>query len=219
MNLFRAAATALLAATPLMASAAGPVLVTFEKAWDFANGDVNGYYGGGKAADGTSGPNMDVSFVNISGLSNDASFTYYTGAPTPLGVAYGHDDHSYMNMKEWAVGAFSFFYSSPVAIVGAVKAYSGLNGTGTLLGSLNLAANDAVAGVYNTWSFASFAFTGSARSFDFTGAGVESAVAFDNIAVTAVPEPSTTLLMLAGGAAMLRVVTRRRGRSVSSSPI
>jgi hypothetical protein len=211
MKFIRAAALAVMATAPLLAVAAGPVLVNFEKAWDFANGDVNGYYGGGSAADGTHGTNLGVSFVNVSGLSNDASFTYYSGAPTPLGVAYGHDDHSYMNMIEWAIGSFSFIYSSPVAVTGAVKAYSGLNGTGTLLGSLNLAANDATT-AYDTWSLATFAFTGSARSFDFTGAGTDSAVAFDNIAVTAIPEPSTVLLMLVGGAAVLRTATRRRDR-------
>jgi len=207
MKLFRAAATALLAAAPLAALAAVPVLVNFEKTWDFGNGDVDAYYGGGTAADGTSGANIGVSFVNVSGLSNDALGPYYSGAPSPLGVAYAHDDHSFMNMSEWAVGAFSFFYSSPVAVVGAVKAWSGLNGTGTLLGSLDLVAN---ADAYDHWSLATFAFAGSARSFDFSGAGAGSAVAFDNIAVTAVPEPSTVLLMLVGGAAVLRAKTRRR---------
>jgi len=54
------------------------------------------------------------------------------------------------------------------------------------------------------------AVAGEHGSFDFSGAGAGSAVAFDNIAVTAVPEPSTVLLMLVGGAAVLRVKTRRR---------
>jgi hypothetical protein len=217
MKLFRAAATAFLAAAPLMAMAAGPVLVNFEKTWDFGIGDVNGYYGGGTAADGTSGANLGISFVNVSGLSSDALGPYYSGAPTPLGVAYGHDEHSYMNMSEWAIGTFSFFYSSPLAVTGAVKAYSGLNGTGTLLGSIDLAAN---ADAYDAWSLATFAFSGSARSFDFSAAGVNSAVAFDNIAVTAIPEPSTVLLMLVGGAALLRAKTRRRacGRARLRTP-
>ena len=207
MKNIRAAAAALLATLPI-AALAGPVLVDFEKSWDYANGDVAGYYGGAKAADGTSGANLGVSFVNISGLSNDALGPYYSGAPSPLGVAYGHDEHSYMNMAEWAVGSFSFFYSSPAAVLGAVKAYSGLNGTGSLLGTLDLVANSS--SLYDTWSSATFSFTGSARSFDFSSAGVESAVAFDNIAVTAVPEPSTVLLMLVGGAAALRTASRRR---------
>lgn len=211
MNPFRAAAIALLATAPLVAMA-GPVLVTFEKTWDFANGNVNGYYGGGSAADGTSGTNLGVSFVNVSGLSNDALGPYYSGAPSPLGVAYAHDAHAYMNMAEWAVGSFSFFYSSPLAILGAVKAYSGLDGTGTLLGSLDLVANSSSA--YDSWSTASFSFAGSARSFDFSLAGIDSAVAFDNIAVTAVPEPSTVVLMLVGGAAALRTATRRRARKL-----
>ncbi len=80
----------LFAAAPVLGGA-GLRWSTFEKAWDFANGDVNGYYGGGTAADGTSGANLGVSFVNVSGLSNDATFTYYSGAPSPLGTAYAHD--------------------------------------------------------------------------------------------------------------------------------
>jgi hypothetical protein len=210
MKLFRAAATALLATAPIMAFA-GPVLVNFEKTWDFANGDVNGYYGGGTAADGTSGPNLGVSFVNVSGLSNDPSFPAYSNAPSPIGVAYAHtfteDDRSFMNMTAAAIGSFSFFYSSPVAVLGAVKAYSGLNGTGNLLGSLNLLANDAP-DIYDAWTLATFAFSGQALSFDFTASA--NAVAFDNVSVTAVPEPSTVLLMLAGGVAALRTATRRR---------
>ncbi|HEV7577926.1 MAG TPA: PEP-CTERM sorting domain-containing protein [Caldimonas sp.] len=205
-----AAAVALLASSS--AFAASSFLVDFERSWDYANGDVNGYYAGGTAADGASGSNLGVSFVNVSGLSNDASFTYYTGAPSMLGTAYAHtfspEDRAFMNVAGGVDSALSFFYSSPLSILGAVRAYSGLNGTGTLLGTFNLAAN--ASNAYDAWTPVTFAFSGLARSFDLTGGA--NVVGIDNIsaAVTAVPEPSTVMLMLAGGAAMLRVVTRRR---------
>jgi hypothetical protein len=208
MKLLSAAALAMLATAPTLASAAG--LIDFEKSWDFLNGDVNGYYAGGTAADGTSGPNRGVSFVNVSGLSNDASFTYYSGAPSLLGTAYAHtfgDDKAFMNVAGGTFGALSFYYSSPVAVSGAVRAYSGPNGTGSLLGSFNMSANDAGL-LYDTWTLANFAFSGVAQSFDFTASA--NAVALDNINVAAVPEPSTVLLMLAGGAALLGVRNRRR---------
>jgi hypothetical protein len=208
MKLFSAAALAVLATAPTLASAAG--LIDFEKSWDFLNGDVNGYYAGGTAADGTTGPNRGVSFVNISGLSNDASFTYYSGAPSMLGTAYAHtfaaDDKAFMNVAGGTVGVLSFYYSSPLAVLGAVKAYSGLNATGSLLGTFDLAAN--ASSLYDSWTLASFAFGGVARSFDFSaGANV---VGLDNVNVAAVPEPGTVLLMLTGGAALLGVRNRRR---------
>ena len=217
MKLLPAAALALFAAVPALAST--PVLVDFERNWDYANGDVDGYYAGGTAADGTTGPvDLGVSFVGVSGLSNDASFTYYSGAPSMLGTAYVHTfsdgDKALMNVSNGADTALSFYYSSPSAVTGAVRAFSGLNGTGTLLGTFNLVANDSL-GVggsfaYNVWTPVSFAFTGVARSFDLTGSA--NLVGIDNVRVNVspVPEPDTVLLMLAGGAALLRTALRRR---------
>lgn len=207
------AAAAALAAAPTIASAA--FLVDFEKSWDYANGDVNGYYSGGSAADGTSGSNLGISFVNVSGLSNDASFTYYTGAPSMAGTAYAHtfaeDDRAFMNVAAGADTALAFYYSSPLSVLGAVRAYSGLNGTGSLLGTFDLLANASAA--YDLWTPVSFAFSGVAHSFDFTGAA--NVVGIDNISasVAPIPEPSTVLLMLAGGAVVLRQAARRRQRS------
>jgi len=97
MRLLPAAAFALLVVTAPLASAPN-VLIDFENNWSYGT-DVNGYYAGGTASDSTSGPNRGVSFVNFTGLSNDASFTYYSNAPSPLGVAYTHasqgSDHAF----------------------------------------------------------------------------------------------------------------------------
>jgi hypothetical protein len=201
------ALASLLASAPAFASS---FLVDFERSWDYANGDVNGYYGGGTAADGASGSNLGVAFVNVSGLSNDASFTYYTGAPSMLGTAYAHtfapDDRVFMNVAAGVDSSLSFFYSSPLSVIGAVRAYSGLNGSGALLGTFDLLANASAA--YEQWTAATFSFGGTARSFDFTGSA--NVVGIDNIVgAISVPEPSTVVLMLLGGAAVLRRATRR----------
>lgn len=207
MKLLSAAVMALSTALPTLASAA---LVNFEKNWPFGT-DVNAYYAGGTASDGSSGPNLGISFVNVSGLSNDAAFTYYSGAPTPLGVGFAHTfldgDKAFLNVAAGSANTLSFFYSSPEAVLGAVRAYSGLNATGSLLGSFNLLANSSTA--YDNWSLATFNFGGIARSFDLTGSA--NVVALDNINVAAIPEPSTVALMLLGGAAVLRQAKRRRG--------
>jgi hypothetical protein len=195
------AALALLALAPALASASS-FMVDFEHPWNYGS-DVNGYYAGGTADDGASGANLGVSFVNVSGLSNDASFTYYSGAPSPLGTAYAHDN-AYMNVGAGVAGNLSFFYSTPVAVTGAIKAYSGLNGTGTLLGTFDLGANSSE--FYDTWSRVTLHFDGIAESFDLTGSA--NVVGFDNI--SAVPEAASTAMMLAGVGLLAGLARRRR---------
>ena len=206
MKLPQFAALALLAASAASASAA-TFTVDFEKSWVYGS-DVNGYYNGGTADDGSTGANLGVAFSGVSGLSNDADFSYYVDAPSPQGVAYAHTfaptDTAFMNVAAGVSDALSFSYASPTAAVGAIKAYSGLNGTGTLLGTLDLPAN--TAGGYDHWTAVNFNFVGTAKSFDLTGSA--NAVALDNI--SAVPEPTSALLMLVGGAALLGLRRRRQ---------
>lgn len=209
MKLSRLAVLALFAATPAFAGATSFV-VDFEKNWDYANGGVAGFYNGGVADDGAAGGDLGVEFVGVSGLSNDADFTYYNNAPSPLGTAYAYDAAaSYMNVAAGVENGLSLFYASYVDVVGAVKAYSGLNGTGNLLGSFNLTSNNAPF-TYDNWTQVTLSFSGTAKSFDLSGS--VGAVGFDNIAsVSAVPEASSALMMLAGGFALLGLTRRRRG--------
>ncbi|MDB5818927.1 MAG: hypothetical protein JWQ11_2567 [Rhizobacter sp.] len=206
MKLFTVAALALFATAPAFAIAPA-FTVDFEKSWDYLDGSVAGYYAGGTAADGTSGADLGVSFSGMSGLSNDAAFTYYSGAPSAQGVAYVYDT-SFMNVAAGVQSTLSFYYSSATSVLGAVKAYSGLNGTGNLLGSFDLAAN--TSGGYDSWTAATFAFNGVAASFDLSSS--VDAVAFDNIShVSPVPEPSTYALMLLGGGLLVGARRFRRG--------
>lgn len=183
------------------AFAAGPLFVDFEQQWAPYGQTVDNTY----AAAG-------VTFTNVIGLSNGdglgslANGDYYAGAPSPLGVAFVQLDGSvntaaYMNVADGVTGGLSFFYSTPAAATGAIKAYSGLNGTGTLLGSIDLAVNSET---YSSWTQAVLTFSGTALSFDLTGTA--NVVALDNIA--AVPEPTSVALLLAGGA--LLIARRRR---------
>lgn len=185
-------ALALGLASPAFADA--PLSIDFEKVWAYGEEVGNTY-----AADG-------VTFTNVLGLSNDADFTYFGNAPSPLGVAFVQLDGvvntaAYMNVAAGVTGGLSFFYSTPSDAPVAIKAYAGLNGTGALLGSVDLAANSAD---YTAWRQAVLSFSGTALSFDLTGAA--DVVALDNI--SAVPEPSSVALML-GGAALLLARRRR----------
>ena len=186
-------ALALGLASPAFASTS--FLVDFEKTWGYGQPVDNTY-----AADG-------VTFTNVLGLSNDANFTYYGNAPSPLGVAYAQLDGitnttAYMNVAGGVDGQLSFYFSNPTGISVDVKAYAGLNGTGTLLGTVTLASNGSD---YSNWTATTFSFNGSAQSFDLTGTAA--GVALDNIST--VPEPSSLALVLAGG--VLLVARRRRG--------
>lgn len=182
------------------AFAAAPLSVDFEKSWVYGTDIADTYAAGG------------VSFTNVLGVSNNdglgslANGDYYAGAPSMLGVAFAQLDGvtntaAYMNVAGGVTGGLSFFYSSPEAVTGAIKAYSGLNGTGTLLGTINLNANSAD---YTAWNKAVLSFSGTAQSFDLTGTA--NLVGLDNIA--AVPEPTSVALLLTGGA--LLMARRRR---------
>jgi MYXO-CTERM domain-containing protein len=155
---------------------------------------------------GGAGPNYGISFSpSVSGLVNDglgtgSNFEYFSNAPSGTAVMYDFDGSSFMNVAIGFVGGASFGYSSDVAATGAVKIWSGLGGTGTELASFDLLGNSAtgctVAGPYCNFNVLSAAFSGVAYSMTFGGnAGM---VLFDDITVTAVPEASTWLTMLAG---------------------
>jgi hypothetical protein len=202
MKLITAAAAALLAASP--AFAANTVL-DFEGVGSFAS--VAEYYNGGTDSAGNAGPALGVSFgADALGLHNDIpGFPNFSNAPSPLGILAPVGADSALNFAQ-GFTAISFYYSSTDALTNAVGVWSGLNGTGTLLASFNLAAN-AQTGC-NDSPFCHFdtlgGSFGNAHSVTFAnavGAG------FDNIAITPVPEPSTVALLglgLAGLAALRR---------------
>jgi len=198
-----AAAAAAFSTAPAMA--ASPFSIDFEKIWEYST-PVEEFY----SASG-------VSFTNVFGLSNGDGLgsgpngSYYANAPSPLGTAFVFLDgeintHAFMNVAAGVDNSLSLFYSTPDALTGAVKAYSGLNGTGSLLGSFDFAVTDAG---YGVWQQANFSFTGTARSFDFSGA---QGAAIDNI--SAVPEPETYALLLTGLGLVAASVRRRQKKSV-----
>lgn len=199
------ATTVLALSTSAQALAASPgFLIDFEQSWAYGTA-VGSHY----AANG-------VEFTNVLGLSNGDGLgglpggKYYDNAPSPLGVAYAQLDGvlnttAFMNVADGVDGRLAFSYASTQAITGAIKAYSGLNGTGSLLGSFDFAANTSD---YTQWTAASLSFSGVAKSFDLSAtAGL---AALDNI--SAVPE-SGTLPMLGLGLAGIAGLGAARRRA------
>lgn len=194
MKLARLAALALTACSacaPALASTV-PFTVDFEKSWDYG-AEVGSSY---QASTG-------ISFTNFIGLSNDALGPYFSKSASSLGVAYVLGT-AYMNVDGGMSTPLTLFYSSAVDLSDAIKAYTGLDGTGDLLGSWTLAANDD--GSFSNWTSVTLTFSGLVQSFDFSGAA---GAGLDDFST--VPEPSSALLLLASGLAALGAARRRRG--------
>jgi PEP-CTERM motif len=219
-HLVRSLAAALIAAAlPAVSQAFDIVTVDLEGATSFAS--VNNFYNGGTDSAGAAGANnYGVSFaasllaLQNDGLGGGTNGAYFSNAPTPGTVMFASGPQdvattpAFMNIAA-STFSLSFYYSAEQATV--VNVYSGLNGVG-LLGSINLAAN-ATTGCTDsafcnfgvaTWAPGSVAI----RSVDFSAsAGL---VAYDNITVSPVPEPSSLALSALGLAALSFVVRRRR---------
>lgn len=211
-------AAALVAATLSMSSAfAAPVVLTFEGANNLAA--VNDFYNGGTDSLGASGTNYGINFSTSSlalidsdaggsgNFGNEPSAStilfFQTGAAATMNVAAGFNT------------GFSFFYTSSQA--GFINVYDGLNGSGSLLATLNLVANNAgcvgdPTGSFCTFSPVGVAFAGIAKSVDFGGSA--GFIGFDDITLGAVtpggtvPEPGT--LGLLGLAALGFAALRRK---------
>ncbi|OYU99311.1 MAG: hypothetical protein CFE45_13420 [Burkholderiales bacterium PBB5] len=204
MKTLSAAALALMAVTPAFA---GNTLINFETVTSFAS--IESYYDGGADGAGAIGPSLGVVFTGDAlGLANDF-VTYFTHAPSPIGVMAPVGADATMNVASGFAGAVSFAYTAS-QFVGQVNVWSGLNGTGDVLASFNLVKN-AQRGCsdspYCRFDTMTSTFAGTAHSMTFGNAA--NVAAFDDIRITAVPEPTGALLLSLGLATLF--VARRRG--------
>ena len=191
-----ALSAALLASLPALANT--HLVLDFEGVASFA--PVGDYYAG-------------ISFSDAAlGLKNDELGTYFSHAPTPGTVMFASDSSAVMSVAKGFVGEVSFYYSAASSALDVVTIYSGLNGTGSELGSISLSKNAQLGGcsdsAFCNWQRISLTFNGTAHSMSFGGNAGN--VAFDNLAITAVPEPGSAVLMALGGAVLLLGARRRQ---------
>ena len=180
------------------------VTLDFEGATSFAPvGDL--YNGAGSA-------NYGLRFSGEAlALSNDLLGPYFSNAPTPGTVMFATGAPAVLRTTafgESLINQISFYYSSATAALGAVQVFSSYDGTGIALASADLSANSDLGctGPYCRWDQVMLSFVGNAHSIGF---GNFDSAAFDNITVTAVPEPSMILLLLASAGGLFATARRR----------
>lgn len=223
-NLIRNAAFAACISVPMVVSAA-PVVLNFEGVGDQAS--VNNFYNGGTDSTGHSGTNYGINFstTSLGIIDSDAggsgNFANEPSASTVLFFLSGNADT--MNVAAGFTTGFSFYYSTSQAAF--VSVYSGLNGTGTVLATINLPVNFSngncvgdPTGAYCHWDPVGVTFAGTAMSVNFGGSA--NFVAFDDVTLgsataggggpTAVPEPESVLLVGLGLTAIAAARRKRR---------
>jgi hypothetical protein len=196
MKLFTLAAGSLLAASTAFAGT--PTLIDFEEPASFDA--IGSFY-----------DSVGVVFTDDAlALQNDELGPYFSNAPSPVGVMFAAGPDATMNVEMGFTDSISFSYSSSDLVISAVNVYSGLDGTGKLLASFNLVAN-AQHGCSDTaycrFDSLSSTFSGIGKSVTFGPAA--NLAAFDDVAISVVPEPTTAVLMLLGVAGLLASRHRR----------
>jgi hypothetical protein len=202
---------------------AGTIVLTFEGLQD--QEQVLNYYNGGFGGNGSGpGPNFGITFgpdslAIISGVAGGSG--NFSGAPTmPTILFFLTGPGDVMDVPAGFTTGFSFFYSA-IVYPGSVSVYSGLDGTGSLLASLNLAVTPSEAGTpgcpygqYCPWFPVGVSFSGTAESVIFSGSA--NYIGFDNITLgastprAATPEPATLTLFGSGLLGLVGLIRRRR---------
>lgn len=149
------------------------------------------------------------------------------GDPTSQkgGLVFLSGSQTFLDDSAGFTTGFSLFYSA-INQPGSLSVYSGLDGTGTLLASLNLPLTTSACGPQFSAGFCPFvpigvSFTGVGRSISFAGVGDQ--IIFDDVTFgsvtpgdggnSPVPEPSSMLLLATGVGAGLTQLRRRFNRS------
>jgi RHS repeat-associated protein len=164
---------------------------------------VDTYYAGGSGSFGSGpGPNYGVTFSSnamvltdaILGTTANGCSSNVTNMPSPYNqVFFLSGSAATMDVPAGFTDGFSFYYNSAYD-TGFINVWSGLDGTGTLLATLNLPITGGCPNwpQFCVWDPIGVSFMGTAMSVDF--GGTENQISFDNITlgVAVVVNPGKT---------------------------
>ena len=177
MTFVKTAVAALALSIGLSTAQAAPIVLDFEGAGDGAQ--LLEFYNGGTDSMGNLGNNLGISFG-----PNALSLTTGNFNDNPSGktIMFFLSGSAMLNYAAGFTTGFSFYYSSSTSAL--ISVWDGLNGTGNLLASLNLSAQNSLNCAnpntnYCNWTAVGANFLGTARSIDF-GGGVN-AIGYDDI--------------------------------------
>jgi len=162
---------------------------------------VANFYNGGSGNPGV--PNFGVTFSNnFMGLTSE--FNGGAGAflpdPSQTPVIFNNAATGWMNVSGGFTNGLNFFYTASAGQT--VQIWSGSQGQGTLLATINLTANDGNCSAvgYCNWTDVGVKFTGTAGSVTFMGPANTMGLADITIgqSTSAVPEPSSLYLLGTG---------------------
>ena len=212
--------SAMLVLLPQLSQGQGPnniLTLNFEGLQDQET--VLDYYNGGFGGKGSGpGPKYGVTFLanSLALTSNTVGGTgKFINEPSPNNaVFFSSGGGDIMNVAGGFTGGFSFFYTGGLA--GFVTVWSGPDGTGTQMVSLDLPAlASGTPNTNDTWSPIGVAFNGVAGSVNFSGTA--NFIAFDNITLgssvpTGASTPAPSSLLVVAMALTLGAGWRQRRR-------
>ncbi|QDU88367.1 hypothetical protein Pla175_17420 [Pirellulimonas nuda] len=176
---------------------------------------IQNFYNGGLSGGGAgAGPAYGITFsadaITVKDSDQGGSaLGNFANEPSPDHVmSFLQNGGVTLNRTGGFTSALSFYYSA-FAVPGSVSIFAGPNGTGATLATQPLAITPVGAGDptgdFSTFALVNVPFVGIAQSAVFSGTNNE--IAFDNVGLTLVPEPSgivASLLVVAGLAASRR---------------
>jgi hypothetical protein len=214
-----------------LASSAHAAIVdlTFEgvaQSYPFSRTKINDFYNGGTSGAGTSGPDYGVTFSRglnaacLNSLTVSSCDRVSKGGLGPVdsqesALEFNSVIPAFMDVAGAFTTELSLNYVTTLLTV-RLAVWSGVDGTGDLLATLNLPANAVGCPDYGDaelcpFTSAAVSFSGIARSMQFLGTSAD----FDDITFTTAPEPSTWAMVLIGFAGLGYAALRGRRAGLS----
>jgi hypothetical protein len=190
---------------------------------------IENYFNGGTDSLGKSGTNVGVSFslnaeslrAGVTGTQGQGTGKFEnlpSGAPGVLYFAAVPTNTTSIMDVAAGFSGISFSYSllnNSASDASTVQLWSGLDGTGTMLGTLSLTASGKPVACTNlkdefcSWSSASLGNLGLAKSAVFTGNGAVF-TEYDNLQVIPTPLPGGLFLLVSGFGGLLGFFRKRK---------